>query len=448
MLTPQIAQDRAAAAITQVVAAGADAADAVLIADTSVSVSVRLGKLEDVGRSEGAELGLRAFVGQRSASVSTADLSDDALRELAGRVVAMARAAPEDPWAGLAPADRLLHGAPPLLDLDDGGEGDPATLKARALAAEDAARAVPGITNSDGGSASFGRSTVALATSHGFAGSYSATSYGVSASVHAGPTGDMRGDYAFHSARHEKRLEAPEMVGRRAGERTVRRLNPVRIASGTMPVAFDPRVGGSLLGHLVGAIAGTAITRRTSFLLDALATQIFASGIGIVDDPHLPHGLRSRPFDGEGLPVSPTRIVDRGVLQTWLLDSASARQLGLEPTGHASRGLSGAPGVGTTNLYLEPGMVPPDALIADIDRGIYVTSLIGQGVNGVTGDYSRGASGFVIENGTIGAPVEEITIASNLKDMFAALTPANDLEFRYGINVPTLRIDAMTVAGG
>jgi len=447
MLNPQQARDRALAIVERARAAGADAADALFAADASVSVSVRMAALEDVERSESEELGLRVFVGKRSASVSTTDLSDNALRVLVERALAMAREAPEDKWAGLAPAERLLHGAAPHLDLDDGGDFDPQALRADALAVEDAARAVAGVTNSEGGSASGSRAVLALATSHGFAAGYSQSSYTISASVLAGPAGAMERDHAHHSARHRRRLETPEEIGRRAGERAVARLNPARVASGAMPVVFDPRIGSSLLGHFISAISGQAITRKTSFLCDCLGTAVFAPGVAIRDDPHRPHGLRSRPFDGEGLPVSPTALVEDGVLQTWLLDSASARQLGLEPTGHAVRGIGGGPGVGTSNLYLEPGKLPVETLIEDIELGMLVTELIGHGVNGVTGDYSRGAAGFLIEKGEITRPVSEITIAGNLKDMFRNLTPANDLEFRYGVNAPTLRVDGMTVAG-
>ena len=448
MLEPDTARTRATDIVDRARKAGADAADAVVAADSSLDVSVRLGRLEDVGRSESAELGLRVFVGRRNASVSTSDLSDESLNELVERAVAMAREAPEDEWAGLAPQDRLLHGAVPLLDLDDGADVAPATLRDAALAAEDAARAVPGVTNSEGGGASAGRSVWALATSHGFAGAYAATSHGLSASVLAGEGGAMQRDYAHHAVRRRAHLEDPESIGRRAGERAVARVNPARLPSGPMPVVYDPRVAGSLLGHLIGAIGGQAITRRTSFLLDALGTRIFADGVMIADDPHRPHGLRSRPFDGEGLPVSPTAIVEDGVLETWLLDSASARQLGLEPTGHAARGIGGAPGVMTSNLYMAAGHLPPETLIGDIASGVYVTELIGTGVNGVTGDYSRGAAGFRIEHGAIAGPVAEFTIAGNLKDMFRALVPANDLVFRYGVNAPTVRVDGMTVAGG
>lgn len=448
MLTPDQASAHAQDIVARARAAGADAADAVFAADAATEISVRLGKLEDVGRSENEELGLRVFVGKRTASVSTSDLSREAMDALVERAVAMAREAPEDKWAGLAPPERLLHGAPPMLDLDDGGEIAPTELRAMAEAAEDAARAVPGVTNSEGGGASASRSVGAFATSHGFAGAYSGTSYGVSASVVAGSGGGMQRDYDYSSTRHRAHLDAPEEIGRSAGERAVARLNPGKMASGAASVVFDPRVGASLVGHLTGAIAGQAITRKTSFLLDALGTQVFADGVNIQDDPHRPHGLRSRPFDGEGLPVSPTTIVENGVLETWLLDSASARQLGLEPTGHAARGVGGGVGVMTSNLFMAAGHVPVATLIADIAHGVFVTELIGQGVNGVTGDYSRGAAGFLIENGEIAGPVAEFTIAGNLKDMYRQLTPANDLVFRYGTNVPTLRVDGMTVAGG
>jgi PmbA protein len=448
MLTPEQARDRVQDAIARARKTGADAADAMLSAGESLSISVRLGELEDVGRAEHEELGLRVFCGTRSASISSTDLTPQALDTLAERAVAMAREAPEDEWAGLAPAERLLRGTVPDLDLDDGDLGNPATLKKRALAAEDAARAVPGVTNSEGGGASASRSIWALATSHGFAGAYAVTSHSLSASVLAGEAGAMERDYAHHSARHARHVEPPEAIGRRAGERAVARLNPGRVRSGAMPVVLDPRVGSSMLGHLSGAISGSAITRKTSFLLDAMGTQIFAPGIRICDDPHRPRGLRSRPFDGEGLPVSPLALIEDGRLETWLLDSAAARQLGLEPTGHASRGIGGTPGVGPSNLFLENGKLPVETLISDIGYGVYVTELIGQGVNIVTGDYSRGAAGFLIENGEITRPVSEFTVAGTLQSMFRELVPANDLEFRYGINVPTLRIDGMTIASG
>jgi len=447
MLTVSEAEARAAALVERAVRAGADAADVLYYGDASTSLQVRLGELEDVSRSEGEQIGLRFFIGRRSAGVSSSDLSDGALAALVERASAMAREAPEDPYAGLAPEDRLLRGPAPEVDGDDGADPPPASLKASALAMEEAARAVPGVTNSEGAGASAARTVLALATSHGFCRGYTTSGYGGYASVIAGTGAGMQRDYAQHGVRHLADLEAAEAIGRRAGERAVARLDPVRLASGAMPVVFDPRVGGGLVGHLLGAIVGSAVARRTTFLLDKEGELVFGEGVTIRDDPLRPRGLRSKPFDGEGLPTAPRDLVADGRLTGWLMDSASARQLGRAPTGHAVRGVSGAPGAGATNVHMEPGTASRTALIGDIARGVYVTELIGQGVNGVTGDYSRGASGFLIENGEIGSPVAEITIAGNLLDMFRQLTPADDLEFRRSVNVPTLRIDGMTIAG-
>ncbi len=447
MLTSSAAIDRLSHAIDQATRLGADAADAIYVGDGSTSIQVRLGALEDIGRSEGEEIGIRLFAGSRSASVSTSDLSPQALTTAVERALAMAREAPEDPYAGLAPPELLAKGAQADFDVDDPFEISAEALKARALEAEDHARAVKGVTNSEGGSASAGRATIALVTSAGFAGGYSTSSHGISASVIAGEESGMQRDYAYHSARWFEDLNSPEAVGRRAGERAVARLNPRKLETAAMPIVFDPRVSNGIIGHLIGAITGSAIARKTSFLLDALGTQVFAPGITIVDDPHRRRGLRSRPFDGEGLPTRETAIVEDGILTTWLIESASARQLGLKPTGHASRGTGGPPGAGPTNLHLAAGTLSPAALIADIKTGLYVTEVIGQGVNSVTGDYSRGAAGFLIENGQIGPAVAEVTIAGNLKDMFRALTPADDLVFRHASNAPTVRIDGMTLAG-
>jgi len=447
MLTPEHAQSQVADLVAAARRAGADAGDAVYVGDASTQVQIRLGALEDVQRSEGEEIGLRVFVGKRSASVSSSDLSAPALAALVERAVAMAREAPEDKWAGLAPEDRLLRGEPATVDGDDGADPSPQALRERATEAEAAARAIDGVTNSEGAGASAGRSVIALATSHGFARGYSTSGYGNSASVIAGSGGGMQRDYAYHSARHWSDLEPAATIGQRAGERAVARLNPGKLASGPMPVLFDPRVGSSMLGHLIGAITGSAIARRTSFLLEKLGERVFAAGITVRDDPLRPRGLRSRPFDGEGLPTAAIDVISDGVLTGWLMDSASARQLGLQPTGHAVRGTGGPPGAGATNLFLQPGTASPDALMSDVKLGVYVTELIGQGVNGVTGDYSRGASGFAIRDGKLAEPVSEITIASNLKEMFLNLTPANDLVFRRAIDVPTLRIDGMTIAG-
>jgi len=447
MLSPNEARDRCEALLRRAQAAGAASGDALYLANTSQSVTVRLGALEDVERSESEHIGLRVFAGGGSASIGSSDLGDAALDELAQRAVAMARLAPPDPFAGLADVALLLRNAPPELDLDDGGEAEPQHLRTMAERIEAAAMAVPGVTNSNGGSASSGRSVFALATSHGFAGAYAASSHGVSASVVAGEGSTMQRDYAYASRRHAADLPDIDSIGKQAGERTTRRLNPGRMRSGPMSVVFDPRVGASLVGHLIGAMNGAAIARRASFLLDRDGAKLFDSAVTILNDPHIVRGLRSRPFDGEGLQTAAGALVEQGRLTGWLMDSAAARQLGKAPTGHAGRGGSGAPHVTTGNVVLAPGPLSPAALIADIGEGVYVTELIGSGVNGVTGDYSRGASGYRITGGVIGEPIAEFTVAGNLIDMFAALVPASDLERIYGIDVPTLRIDGMTVAG-
>ena len=447
MLSVSEAEERAGALVEAARKAGADAADVLYVGEASTEVQVRLGALEDVARSEGEEIGLRLFVGSRSASVSSSDLSAGALAALVERAAAMAREAPEDPYAGLAPAARLLRGAAPDLGADDGADPSPVELKDRALATEEAARAAPGITNSEGAGISAGRTVVALATSHGFCRGYTTSGYGAYVSVIGGEGGGMQRDSASHSVRHYADLDAPDVLGRLAAERTVKRLNPGKLASGTMPVFFDPRIGGSLLGNLIGAMSGPSIARRTSFLLGREDELLFDPSIVIVDDPHRPRGLKSKPFDGEGVATAPSRLVDGGRVTGWLLNAASARQLGLETTGHATRGIGGAPGTGATNVHLEPGKLSPAELMGDVTVGLYVTEMIGSGVNPVTGDDSRGASGFVIRDGALAEPVDEITIAGNLLAMYRALVPANDLEHRRAVNVPNLRVDGMTVAG-
>lgn len=431
--------------VERAVRAGADAADALYAGNHSTSVQVRLGELEQVDRSEGEEIGLRVFVGSRSASVASSNLSPEALDELVSRAVAMAAEAPEDPYAGLAPSELLAQ--PPFADLDaiDPAEQDPVELKQRALDAEAAARAVAGVTNSSGGSAGESASTLALATSGGFSGAYRATGFSCSVGVIAGEGGSMQRDHGWHSARHLADLESPEEIGRTAGERAVARLNPVRPKSGRMPVLFDPRVSHSLLGHFVGAINGASVARKSSFLQDKLGERIFAEGVTIVDDPLRPRGLRSHPFDGEGARVRRMDIVADGVLQTWMANSASARQLGIAPTGHASRSVGSAPGVSPSNFFIAAGSRSREELLAEFPEALLVTELIGHGVNGVTGDYSRGAAGFLVKDGWIEAPVQEITIASNLIQMFATLVPGSDLELRRGIDAPTLLVPEMTV---
>ncbi|MGK2741356.1 TldD/PmbA family protein [Tepidicaulis sp. LMO-SS28] len=425
---------------------GADAAEAVLFESTSLSASCRLGKVEDIERSEGRDLGLRVFVGERQAVVSSTDFLPETLEALAERVVAMAKVAPPDPYCGLAEAG-LIAKSFPELDLDDGSDISADTLSERAKEAEDAALAIQGVTNSSGAGASFGRGSIYLATSAGFAGSYQGTTHSVSASVLAGEGTGMERDYDFSSARHLSDLEAAAEIGRRAGEKTVRRLGARKVKSQAVPIIYDPRVSNSLLGHFAGAISGSAVARGTSFLQNKMGAEVFAKGITIIDDPLRKRGMRSKPFDGEGVATTRQALVEDGRLNTWLLDISTARQLGLQTTGHASRGTGAPPSPGPTNLYMEAGTLSPEELIADIDEGLYVTEMIGMGVNGVTGDYSRGASGFWIEKGKLTFPVSEITVAGNLKDMFAHLTPASDLDFRYGANAPTLRIEGMTVAG-
>jgi PmbA protein len=427
-------------------AAGADAADAIYVEGTQLSVSQRLGAREQLERSEGHDLGLRAFIGTRQAIVSTTDLAPAALRALATRAVAMARAVPEDPVCGLA-APELLARHWPDLDLDDGREAAVDTLADWCARAEDTARAVPGITNSEGASAAWGRTRVSLAASNGFAGGYSRAGYSLSCAVLAGEGTGMERDYDWTTGVYVDQLEAPEKIGRTAGEKAVKRLGARRMKSVKAPVVYDRRVASSLLGHLAGAINGRAIARKTSFLLDRLGQRVFAPGIRVIDDPHRKRESGSRPFDGEGLPTRRWDIIDDGVLTTWVLDLAAARQLNLAPTGHGSRGVSGPPGPSTSNLYLEAGRASPEALIGDIASGLYITELIGFGVNGVTGDYSRGAAGFWIENGQLAWPVSGVTVAGNLKDMFLNLTPADDLLFKGATNAPTVRIDGMTIAG-
>ncbi len=312
---------------------------------------------------------------------------------------------------------------------------------------EEAARGVPGVTNSEGAEGGWGRSAVALAASNGFRRGYAGSHSSLSVSVVAGNGTAMERDYDFTSAVYGSDLEDPAVVGRRAGERAVKRLNPRKAATARVPVVFDPRVANSLLGHLAGAINGAGIARGISFLKDKLGERVFPAGIDVIDDPHRRRGLGSRPFDGEGLPNRRLALVEDGILRSWILDLRSARQLGLKSTAHAARGTSSPPSPSTTNLHLAPGKLSPRELMADIESGFYCTELIGFGVNNVTGDYSRGAAGFWIERGEIAYPVSEITIAGNLKEMFLHLTPADDLAFRYRTNAPTLRVEGMTVAG-
>ncbi|MFZ0845234.1 MAG: TldD/PmbA family protein [Pseudolabrys sp.] len=438
--------DRAERLVKAARAAGADAADAVAVRSLSLSIEVRDGAVEESESAEGDDLGLRVLVGRRQAVVSTNDLSGDGSAALAERAVAMARAAPEDKYAGLADEALLAHTFPDL-DLIDPDLPTVKQLEAMAAAAEQAGLAVKGVSKSGGASASAGSGGLVLVTSHGFRGAYLGSRHGVSMTAIAGDGTGMERDYDYSSVLHASDLESPEKIGRTAGERAVERVNPRKVSTRKVPVVFDPRVASSLVSHLASAANGTSVARKTSFLREKMSEQLFARGIRIIDDPLRKRGLRSRPFDGEGVGGRMLALVDDGCLRSWLLDSATARELGLVTTGHASRGVSSVPSPGASNLHLEAGSVSPQALIADIADGFYVTDLIGSGVNMVTGDYSRGASGFWIENGKRTFAVSEVTIAGHLSDIFRSLTPANDLEFKYGINSPTVRLEGLTVAG-
>jgi PmbA protein len=438
--------DRAERLVKAALSAGADTADAVVVRSLSQSIEVRDGAVEESESAEGDDLGLRVLVGRRQAVVSTNDMSGDGSAALAERAVAMARAAPEDKYAGLADEKFLAHDFPDL-DLIDRALPTVQQLEAMARTAEAAGLAVKGVSKSGGASASAGIGGMVLVTSHGFRGAYLGSRHGVSMTAIAGDGTGMERDYDYSSALHASDLESSEKIGRTAGLRAVERLNPRKVSTRKVPVVFDPRIAGSLVSHLASAANGASVARKTSLLKDKMGAKLFADGIRIIDDPLRMRGQRSRPFDGEGVAGHRLALVEDGVLCSWLLDSATARELGLITTGHAQRGVSSGPSPGASNLHLEAGSLSPAALIADIADGFYVTDLIGMGVNMVTGDYSRGASGFWIENGQRTYPVSEVTIAGHLLDIFRTLTPANDLEFRYGTNAPTVRLEGLTVAG-
>ena len=426
--------------------AGADQADAVAVRSVSLSVDVRDGAVEELQRSESDDVGLRVLVGRRQASISTNDIKGDGVDALAERAIAMARVAPEDKFAGLAdPA--LLAREFPDLDLLDPDMPGVDLLERRARQAEEAGLGVRGVSKSGGASASSGIGGMVLVTSHGFRGATLGSRHSVSMAAIAGAGTGMEQDYDFSSTLHAGDLEAADKVGRTAGERAVERLNPRKVATRRVPVVFDARISGSLVNHLASAANGASVARKTSFLREKLGQKIFAPGIDIVDDPLRKRGQRSRSFDAEGVTTRLLKLVEDGVLKTWLLDCATARELNLQTTGHAQRGVSSVPSPGPSNLYLAPGTKSPDELIADIEDGFYVTDLIGSGANMVTGDYSRGAAGFWIEKGKRTYPVSEVTIAGHLTEMFAKLTPGNDLEFRFGTNAPTVRVEGLTVAG-
>jgi len=438
--------DHAGSLVDAALKAGATAADAVVIRGRSQSISCRLGEIDSVDRSEGDDAGLRVFVGKRQAIVSSNQIDPSAVADIATRAVEMAKVSPEDPYAGLPDHDRLACRFPDL-ELIDQTSVSVDTLEQRARETEDSARAVEGITNSNGATASWSVAGVTLASSEGFRGQYLRSGHALSCSVVAGSGTTMETDYDHATATHFADMPDCAEIGRQAAQRATRRVNPQTPDSRAVPVIFEPRVAASLVGHFAGAINGTAIARQSSFLRGHLGKRVFMPGVEIIDDPLRLRGLRSRPFDGEGVTVARHTLVEDGILNTWLLDSATARELELESTGHATRGVGSSPSPGPSNLHMAAGPNTPENLIGGIREGVFVTDLIGQGVNGVTGDYSRGAAGFWIENGELTYPVSQLTIAGNLIDMFANLTPASDLEFRYGTNAPTILVEGMTVAG-
>jgi PmbA protein len=435
--------DRVAALVEAAKKAGADAADAVAVRGRSTSVSVRLGKVESTNSSEGDDVSLRVFVGKRVASVSATASSDPVA--LAERAVAMAKVSPEDPYQGLAdPA--LLAKTVSDLDLYDATVVTADELREAALAAEEVALAVPGVTNSGGSGASAGLGGLVLATSHGFVGHYLGSRFGRSTSVIAGQGTGMERDYEYSSRLHFADLDSAEEIGRKAGERAVRRLNPRKAKTGPVDVIFDPRVARGIAGHLAGAINGASVARKTSFLRDKMGKQVAAAGITVTDEPMLVRGQASRPFDGEGVAGEKLLMVEKGVLNHWFLSTSAARELGLTTNGRGARaGSSVSPS--STNLAVEAGERSPEEMIKSLKTGFYVMEVFGQGVDMITGEYSRGASGLWIENGELTYPVAEVTIASNLKDMFLRMQPASDLDRNYATASPTLLIEGMTLAG-
>jgi PmbA protein len=433
-------------AITLAKASGASAADAMLITSRDLNASIRNGAPETIEQSESTGLGLRVFIGQQTATLSTSDLSKSAVERLVEQAIAIAKAAPADPHTALADVALLAQQLPDL-DLFDSREPSMQELQVIARTCEAAGKAHAGITNSEGADASWGAHHVGLFTSHGVHAEYQASYSSLSLSLIAGTGDAMQRDYAYGTRRFMGDLPSPEAIGNDAATRTLRRMQPRKIASAHMPVIFEPRVGKQLLGALAGAISGAAVARGTSFLKQDLGKAIFAKGITIIDDPLMVRGLASHPCDGEGVATKKMEMVSNGVLNSWFLDTRSANQLGMKTTGHASRGLSSAPHPSASNLYMAAGKLSPQAMLKECSKALYITETFGHGVNLITGDYSQGASGFMIENGEKTYPVSEITIAGNLRDMFLGLEAANDLSFDYGFNTPTLRVANMAIAG-
>ncbi|MCB1418428.1 MAG: TldD/PmbA family protein [Notoacmeibacter sp.] len=436
-------EERVSRLVEAAVKAGADAADAVVVRSGSTSVSVRLGKVENTESSSNDDVSLRVFVGARSASVSATTGYDPS--RLAERAVAMAKASPEDRLNTLADPGRLATEFPDL-DLFDPFEPDASAMTETALAMEAAALDVAGVTNSGGAGVSAGYGGLVLATSHGFIGSYVASRFSRSVSVLAGEGTAMERDYDFSSALHHGDLRDAAEIGRQAGERAIARLGASRMKTGPVEVIFDPRVARGLAGSLAGAINGASVARKTSFLREMMGKQVAHGSISVTDDPLRRRGASSRPFDGEGVQGKPLTMIEAGVLHHWTLSTSAARELGMETNGRGVRSAS-AVNPSSTNFAIGAGVSDPADMIASVSHGIYVTELIGQGVNMVTGDYSRGASGFRIENGRLAGPVSGVTLAGNLKDMFLSMQPANDLDLSFGTASPTLFIGRMTLAG-
>ncbi len=429
--------------------AGADAADALVIEGTAVSIDVREGRLEHAERAEGLDLGLRVLVGRRQACVSSSDAKPETLAMMAERAVAMAREAPQDPYAGLAdPAQLSTRRDGAGLELSDpADEPDPAALQDDARRAEEAARAVPGVTRIDQSSASYSRRTAHLAATNGFAGGYARSSRHTACVAITGEGTAMERDWSSEGRIFQADLPSPESIGREAGERAAARFGSRKPPSGSFPVLYDERVAASLIGHLTAAINGTAITRGASWLRGALGQAVLPPGFDLIEDPLRPRIAGTRPFDAEGLPTARRLWVQDGVLQGWVLDLATGRQLGLASSANAARGPSAPPSPSLSNLALTPGTSSRADLIGAMGTGLWITSLIGSTVNATTGDYSRGASGFWVENGQIAWPVNECTIAGNLRDMLMRLTAANDARPHLSTQVPSLLVEGLTIAG-
>ncbi|WP_304075659.1 TldD/PmbA family protein [Maricaulis maris] len=443
---PANLQEIAADLVARALKAGADSAEASVAESRETELSVRDGKLEDIGRSESLDAGLRVFVGKRQAGVAFSDLSEHGRDFTIGRAVTMAKAAPEDPYSALADPARLCKAPPEIAQFED-GEWTPEELEETALAIEAAARAVDGVTKTDASFASSGQGAAAYATSTGFNAGWRKSVFGYGASVIAGEDGAMERDYAATSARRRADLRDRIEIGREAGERAARRVGPRKLQSGVLPVVFDRRVSTTFIGSLAGAASGPAVARGVSFLRDKLGERVFAPGVTVIDDPHRPWGHASAPFDGEGTVNRRSAIIEDGRLTTWFLNSAAARQLDMTPTGHARRSMGGSPGAGPTNFHMEAGTSSRDDLIGGITEGVLIMEMFGPSLNSNTGDWSVGVSGYRISNGQIDHPVSEITVAGNLIDIYARLIPGSDLEFRGSVNAPSVFVDAMSVGG-